>query len=175
MRLKMEIILLVKLYHPSNGSSFTSVSTYLQNKKSGCPSFTPWGVMVKSSPMGPITPLSFHREAVYSKESRASCHCNGDHLAWTFQREGNSTHSGPTCCLHQDGSFPNHVSVSTWWFKQCIPEIHSTKSHLERKYLTENDSLTPQGVWIIKQGKMEEEHDKNSPFHWIELFHSGKI
>ena len=33
MRLKMEIIPFIKLNHPSDGSSFTSVSTYLQKKK----------------------------------------------------------------------------------------------------------------------------------------------
>jgi len=35
MGLNVEIILLVKFYHPSDGSSFTSVSTYLQKKSSG--------------------------------------------------------------------------------------------------------------------------------------------
>jgi len=35
MRIKLEIILFVKLYHTSDGSSFTSVSTYLQSNKQG--------------------------------------------------------------------------------------------------------------------------------------------
>jgi len=32
MRLKMEVILFIKFYHSSDGSSFTSLSTYLQEK-----------------------------------------------------------------------------------------------------------------------------------------------
>ena len=37
-RLKMEIILFVILYQPSEGSSYISVSTYRQSNSSGCPS-----------------------------------------------------------------------------------------------------------------------------------------
>ena len=69
MRLKMKILLFIKLYHPSDGSSFTSVSTYLHNHSSGCPSFKPQGVRVSCSHMGPIMPLSTHREAVVSQGS----------------------------------------------------------------------------------------------------------
>ena len=46
MRLKVEIILFIKLYHPSDGSSFTSVSTYLQKKKAqgaNPPTLDVWG------------------------------------------------------------------------------------------------------------------------------------
>ena len=66
MSLKMDIILLPKLYHPSNGSSFTSVSTYLQKNTSGSPSSNPNVVRVRDSYMGPIMPLSPHREGVVS-------------------------------------------------------------------------------------------------------------
>ena len=34
--LRMDIILLVLFYNSSDGSSFTSISTYLQNKNLGC-------------------------------------------------------------------------------------------------------------------------------------------
>ena len=71
----------------------------------------------------------------------ASCHCHGIHLAWNFQREGNSTNSGPTCSLHNDGSFSKHMSGSMHLFNQCIPGIHSIQSHLERKYVFEKDPL----------------------------------
>ena len=60
----MEIILLVKLYHTSDGSSFTSVSTYDQNNSSGCSPSNTHGVRVRASHMGPITHLYSHREAV---------------------------------------------------------------------------------------------------------------
>ena len=56
-RLKMEIIQFVKLYHPSDGSSFTSVSTYLQNNSSGRPSFNPRGVRMTFSHGIHHTPL----------------------------------------------------------------------------------------------------------------------
>ena len=39
----------------------------------------------------------------------ASCHCHGKHLVWNFQMEGKSTHSCPTCSVHNYGSFHEHV------------------------------------------------------------------
>ena len=59
-------ILSVKLYHTSNGSSFTftSVSTYLLNKSSWYPSSNPHCVRVRASHMGPIMHIYSHREAV---------------------------------------------------------------------------------------------------------------
>ena len=66
MRLKMEIILFLNLHHPSDGTSFISVSTYVQNTSSGCKLSNPRVVRVRASHMGPITPLSSHREPVVS-------------------------------------------------------------------------------------------------------------
>jgi len=63
-RIKMEVILFVKMYHPSDGTALTSVSTYLQNKSSGCPSSNPRGVRVRAPHMPPNMPLSSHRVAV---------------------------------------------------------------------------------------------------------------
>ena len=69
MSLKIEIIHLVKLFQPSDGSSFTSVSTYLHNQGSGNKSTNPRIVRVRASHMGPITPLSSHRDTVVSQGS----------------------------------------------------------------------------------------------------------
>ena len=88
MRLKMEIILFVKMYHPSDGSSFTSVSTYLQNNSSGYPSSNPRGVRVRASHMGPKTPLSSFNE----------CHAFAVATSWPglFRGKANITTLGQT-------------------------------------------------------------------------------
>ena len=63
MRLRMDMILLVKLYHPSDGSSFTSVSTYIQNNSSDFPSSIPSSGILRASHMPPNTHLSSSRVA----------------------------------------------------------------------------------------------------------------
>ena len=55
--------------------------------------------------------------------------------------EGNSTSSVPTCSLQKDGSFPERVSGSTRWFKNCFPGIHTLQSLWERKNVVEKDPL----------------------------------
>ena len=69
MRLKMELILFLKLYHPHDGTSFTLVSTYLQNHGSGCPSYNPRVLRVRPSHMGKILPLYAQSEPVMSQGS----------------------------------------------------------------------------------------------------------
>lgn len=66
MRLMMEVILLVKLFCQSDGSSFTPASTYLQNQRSVYPSSNSQGVRVRNYKMGLIMPISPHREVVVS-------------------------------------------------------------------------------------------------------------
>ena len=68
MRLKMDIIHFVKFYHPTNGSSLTSVSTYLQKNSSGFPLHKPRCVRLRDAHMGPNTPFSSQREAVVSQD-----------------------------------------------------------------------------------------------------------
>jgi len=48
----------IKMYHPPEGSSFTSLSTYLQNNSSGSLSYNTWGMRVRVSHMGPNIHLS---------------------------------------------------------------------------------------------------------------------
>lgn len=78
-----------------------------------------------------------------SKARGSSCHCYGNHLAWSFQRDGNSTHSGPTFSLHNYGSFPVHV----WKFraKNLFQNLHPRTtqyySYLERIHVSEKDPL----------------------------------
>ena len=62
-RLMMEIILFIKVCHQPDGSSFTSVSTYLQKNIPGCPTSKPWDVLRELSMWGPAHPSS-NREAV---------------------------------------------------------------------------------------------------------------
>jgi len=69
MKLKIEITLLLKFYHPFDGSSFTSVSTYFQNNISDCPLSNPRDVRFGTSHMGPIMALFSHREPVVSQGS----------------------------------------------------------------------------------------------------------
>ena len=69
MRLKLLIIQFIKLYQPSDGLSFTSVSTYLQNNSSGCPTCNPHVLRVRVSHMGPIMHLSSPREYTVSQGS----------------------------------------------------------------------------------------------------------
>ena len=64
MRLKMEIILLVKLYYSSDGTAFRSVCTYLICKNSGCPSSNPRGVRLSCSHLLPNKQFPSHRVAV---------------------------------------------------------------------------------------------------------------
>ena len=52
------------MYHTSDGSSFTSISTYLQNKSSGCLSSKPQGVRVRASHMPSHKHLSSDRVTV---------------------------------------------------------------------------------------------------------------
>ena len=49
MKLKVGIIFFIIMYQPSDGSSFTSVSTYIQKKSSGCPLSDPQVVSVTAS------------------------------------------------------------------------------------------------------------------------------
>ena len=49
MRIKIEVIFFVKMCHPSDRTTFISVSTYLQNNSSGCPLSNSRGVRVRAS------------------------------------------------------------------------------------------------------------------------------
>ena len=142
MRLKLEEILFITLYHLSDGSYFTSVSICLQYNSLWCQWSIPWGVRMRASHKGPKCTFS-HREAVKSQGSMGVMVCHGNQLDWTFEREVNSTCSGTSCFLHNNGSFPEyicHFRVNAV-FQHCITRIHSIKSHLERQLVNEKDSL----------------------------------
>ena len=49
----MEIIVFFKVYHPTDESFFTSLSTYLQKNTSGCVSSIPQGVRIELATWGP--------------------------------------------------------------------------------------------------------------------------
>ena len=125
--------------------------------------------------LGPTSPSPLIKRLFCHKALWVSWHCHGNHWAWTFHWEGNSTLSGLTCSLHNDVFFPEHV----WqfgvhiFFTLCIPGTHRINSHLKYKYVIEKDPLpTLLGYW--KQGKSEEEH-MSSAFHGKGLFSSGEM
>ena len=63
--------------------------------------------------MGPITPLSSHREAVVSQGSMGVMTLPWQAVGLDFNWEGSSTHSGSSCSLKNDEPFPEHV----WHFR----------------------------------------------------------
>jgi len=131
MRLNLEIVLFSELYHPSDGSSFASVSTTLQNKISGCPSFNLKIVGLSVSHMGSNTQFNFTE----LQGSMSVMLLPWKQLSWTFQKKGNFTHSWPTCCLHNNGIFPEHVwHLSVVFQTLHMSGTHRGKYHLEIKY-----------------------------------------
>lgn len=141
MRLKMEIVLFVKLYHSSDGSSFTSVSTYLQNNISGCLSSNPWGVSVSASHMGPIMPLSSHRVFCVTRLDGHHSIALAIRGPGLFKGKATLPILGPTALYMMIALSPNMcgTSGSMRFCKHFIPWIHSIKSHLERKEVIKKD------------------------------------
>ena len=142
MRLKMEILLMVKLYCTSDGSSFTLVSTFLQNNSSGCPFSKPRGVRVRTSHMGPITHLYSQREAVVFQVSMGIMPLLWQPVGQEFS-EGRQIYPLGSHLLSTKWWLPNicGVSGSTWLFNNCLPGIHIVKSLLDRKYVIDKDTL----------------------------------
>lgn len=154
MRLKLEIILFNKMYHPSYGSSFTSVSTYLQKNRSRWPSSNTWGMRVRASHMpsqrsSPLTEWQLGHKVWW-----VSCHWGGYQLAWSFQGEGNTTHSGPTCYLHKYGSFPEHEWQ--FWVHSICQKLHPRNTHYKLsvgKKICDCKRPNSQKPWIGKTRK----------------------
>ena len=140
MRLKMEIIFFIKLYHPPDGWSLISVSAYLQNNFSVCWSSNPHIVRLRASHMLPYMYLSTHRLAVGAQGLIGIMPFLWKPVGLDFQREGHSTHSGHTCSLHNNGYFSEHVwqfMVNFFFPKICFPGIHSINNQLEKKYVSD--------------------------------------
>ena len=130
--LKLKILIFTETYHSPDGSSFTSVSTYLKNNSSGCPSSTPRRVWLSSSLMGSNMHLSSHRETVVSQCLMDIIPMPWQQFVWTIQKDGHITHSGPTCSLRNDDSFPKHV----WHFRisAVFPTLHIRNSQNKRSF-----------------------------------------
>ena len=141
MRLKMKIIEFVKLYHPFDGSSCTSVSICLQNYSSGCPSPNPRVVRMRASHIEHMMPLYSHREFFVSQVH--GWYDIAMATSWTGTFRGKATlHTRGPLALYIIMDFsPNMcgTSVSMWFCQHCIQGIHSIKSRLERKYVIEKD------------------------------------
>ena len=58
---------------------------------------------------GPACPCSLTVLLFCHKAPWVLCLCRGHKVAWTFQKEGNSTNFRPTSSLNNDGTFPEHV------------------------------------------------------------------
>lgn len=116
MNVTKEIIFLMKMNHPSDGTAFRSVSTYLLNISSGWPSSKPWGVSVR-------TPIYLPKCTSHLTEGQMgwifswdSYHCHGKLLSWIFHKEGHSKHSRPTCTPYSSGCCSEYV----WQFRVNI-------------------------------------------------------
>ena len=170
-RLYMEIILFFKVYHPSNGSSFTLVSTYFQNNSLGCQWSNPRGVIVTFYHMGPITPLSSHREPIVSQGFMGIIPFPGQPICLDLS-EGRQPHilGPPDLFKMMDFSLNIYdTSGSMRFFKHFITGIPSIKSLLEWKYATEKDPIPEDpGKW--KWGNMRKITTHEKTFTWEGAF-----
>ena len=83
-----------------------------------------------------------------------SCHWGGYQLAWSFQGEGNTTHSGPTCYLHKYGSFPEHEWQ--FWVHSICQKLHPRNTHYKLsvgKKICDCKRPNSQKPWIGKTRK----------------------
>lgn len=144
MRLKMEIIPSVKFYHTSDGSSFTLVSTYLQNTSSGCTSLNPRWISVRASQQVSNTPLCSHSDAILSLGSICIMPLPWKPVGLEFSDGRHTTHSGPTCSVQNDGFFPwTYVAFGGQYCCSNIASHQYTVSNLiwnENMWLTKTHS-----------------------------------
>ena len=105
----------------------------------------------------------------------ASSQCHGNQLAWNFQRDGNSAHSGTTCSLYNCGCFPGHV----WQFRVNLlfqslhPRTTQYYSPFEKKVCEQKNPLPKETVsW--KLAKSEEEHKWESLYMESGFLAQGK-
>ena len=142
MRLMMEIIQFIKLYQPPDVSSLKSLSTYLQNNSTGCPTLNPWNERVRDSHMGPSTPLLSQR--VCSATRLDGHQAIAMNTIWHALFWGKATPptQGPHALYITIALSLNtcNTLLSMCLFKHCITGIHSVQCHLERKCVIENDS-----------------------------------
>ena len=69
MRIKLEVIIFIIIYHPSDGRVFRSVSKYIETNSSGCLSSNPRGVRGRFSHLLPNMYFSSHRVSVVTQGS----------------------------------------------------------------------------------------------------------
>ena len=108
-RLNLEIVVIIKLYHPSDESSFSSVSTYLQNYWSSSPSSNHRAVKVRASQMRSNTHLCSHSVAIVSQGSPFFIPLPWQPVGQEYSDTRQSANSGPTFPLHNNGFIREHV------------------------------------------------------------------
>jgi len=130
MRLKMEIILVIKLYQISDGSPSISISTYLLNNSSGCLMNNPENVRVRDSQVGPNKSLNYHSEFDVLQDLIGTMPLLWEQGGLDIS-ERRKVHP---LCAHLLSHIimalsPNLccISGSMWLFKHCLPGMHIIK------------------------------------------------
>ena len=85
----------VKFYHTSDGSSFTSVSTYLQKKCSGLLLSNPWCVRVRASQIGSNIPFWSHSDDIVSQDFMGIMSLPWKPVGLALSDRRQATHTGP--------------------------------------------------------------------------------
>ena len=134
------------------------------------PSLDEWGWQLPTS--GSSHPSPLQESLLFPKAQWASLHCHGNKVAWTFQREGNSTHSGPTCSIERMALSANEWQGQHSCWNTALQE-YTVYSVIWNEIMWLNN--IPPGILDNKKWKMEEENHRNNPFLGKGLFHSGKI
>ena len=134
---------------------YISINIHLEQQLS-VTSIKPSRYEVESFPHAAQKPPHLTLWQMVCKEWWAPCNFRWNQLTWNFQREVNSSYSGPTSSLHNYGSFPERVQQFrvNRVFQNCISVIHSINTHSEwKKCVWERP--TSQIACILKKGKSE--------------------
>ena len=139
MRLKSEILLFIKLYNPQDGSSFTSVSTYLLKKKAqGAfhPTLQVWGW--KLPIWGPTSPSPLTERLLVTRLNGHHAIANASSWPGPFRGKATPPTLGPRVLYIMMALSPNRsgTAISTLIFKHCTSGMHSIKFHLDWLYVT---------------------------------------
>ena len=127
MRIRMEVIFFVKIYHTSDGKTFRSVPTYLQKNISDCASSNPRSVRAGASHDCQLTHTTSHRVAVVTLCFMSFMNYHENCLVSNFKKEDYSAQTGPTCSLYNCGCFPGHV----WQFRvNHFQKLHPRITHI---------------------------------------------
>ena len=134
-----------------------------------CPTLKVWGWDLPT--FCPTRTSHLTQGQLWHKAQWASSRCHGKHVAWNFQREGNSTQSGPTWSKEL-GLLPwTCVAVQhQQLFKICIPEPHISTLRLKRMYVSDSSYIDR----ILKPSKEWGRTQHENHFIWEVAFWLGE-